>query len=489
MLKCSLSGVKLNIGDTIIGDLTSSILGYDVSKGSVSPGDRLTRGIKNMRIPKDRMELKSLLASCNVIRNFVPNYNTLIAPLSHLLQAAVPWVWSTAEDLAFLELKRVMQSPAVLKPFDPSLQTRLFCDFNGAKDTRRPALGASLWQLHTGDDGSKTWHPAGYASRYLSISEINLITRESAFSSSIGECLGFSFAMRYFYPELSQLSSFTILCDARNLTYWKTSSSPLMVNLRATVSQLYDLRKVQLQHVPRETMFADVLGRLSHDEYWNSFNEFSVEGDHRVYAFSAYETLQDSDLAPCACSSASGCSLHDSDLTTCACSSASESSPAPASSTRDANGFILEQFSEEEIASMKASSQSYTLHSNRPVTRKLHGRLLFVVPQSQISRVWDENHVSGDGLHFTLARTRLNVSHLSWPKKFSDLRSRFASCEACAEALGPKGFPAVELYTGQSARPGSFGEVVFFDTKSYQTRSGRQHLGTSLDKTTGCHPH
>jgi hypothetical protein len=134
---------------------------------------------------------------------------------------------------------------------------------------------------------------------------------------------------------------------------------------------------------------------------------------------------------------------------------------------------------------MKASSQSYTLHSNRPVTRKLHGRLLFVVPQSQISRVWDENHVSGDGLHFTLARTRLNVSHLSWPKKFSDLRSRFASCEACAEALGPKGFPAVELYTGQSARPGSFGEVVFFDTKSYQTRSGRQHLGTSLDKTTG----
>jgi hypothetical protein len=213
-------------------------------------------------------------------------------------------------------------------------------------------------------------------------------------------------------------------------------------------------------------MFADVLGRLSHEEYHDGFNEFAVTGDHRVYSFGAYETLHDSDLAPCSCSS-----LPSSSSAVCA--------------VRDATGFVLERFTATEIDRMRRSAQGYTLVANRPVTRKLHGRLLFVVPEAELSKVWEENHVSPDGLHYTLARTRLNVSHLTWPRKFAYLRSQFASCEACAEAMGPKGFPAVELYTGQSARPGSFGEVVFFDTKSYATHAGRQHLGTSLDKTSG----
>ena len=209
------SNAKLNIGDTEVGAEISYILGYECSLGSYSPGTRMTRGLQQMRNPTDRLELTSLLASANQVRFHIPNYNTLIAPFSHLLSKSVPFVWGPDLDVDFKVLKDAMCSPACLAPFDPNLPTRIFTDYNGALNKRRPAIGASLWQLQR--DG--IWRPVGYASRYLSMAESRLILKEAAFSSSVGECIGLSFALRYFYPELSQLTKFEVFVDAKNLLY------------------------------------------------------------------------------------------------------------------------------------------------------------------------------------------------------------------------------------------------------------------------------
>jgi hypothetical protein len=167
---------------------------------------------------------------------------------------------SPEQEAAFQDLRGALLSPEILRPFDPKRKTRLINDFDGfeAEPSREPAIGSSLWQLHGAD-----WFPVGYASRFLRKSEKNLIRRQSAFSSSIGESLAFDFGETHFYPELSQVDSHEVLADARNLTYWKTSDSPLLVRLRAKLSGRYDITKITVRHIPRDKNFSDVLGRLS----------------------------------------------------------------------------------------------------------------------------------------------------------------------------------------------------------------------------------
>ena len=251
--RCLQLGIKLNLGDTEIGNKVGKVVGFEAQLGGYSPGARMQRGVSSMRPPQDQRELKSLLASANVMRRRIANFNLLVSPFSHLLKKDAPFEWTAGHTQAFHALCARMCSPKVLRPFDPALPTRIYTDYNGALGLRRPALGAALWQCHKG-----VWYPVGYASRYLSVAEERLILKESAYSSSIGECLAFAFAMRYFYPELSQLSSWVVLVDARNLTYWRSSASPLMVNLRAAISGLYDLSRVNLMHISRTKQFEQV---------------------------------------------------------------------------------------------------------------------------------------------------------------------------------------------------------------------------------------
>ena len=122
----------------------------------------------------------------------------------------------------------------------------------------RPVCASSLLQKHGQD-----WLPVGYASRYLTKPEVNQIKREIANSSSFAEGVGFIFGLEHFYPELSQLPNFEVICDAANLQYWKTSAAPLMVRLRNKIAGMYDVEKVKFRHVKRSgTMLPDALARL-----------------------------------------------------------------------------------------------------------------------------------------------------------------------------------------------------------------------------------
>ena len=261
---CHQRNVKLNVSDTEVGALVIETLGYVIRKGSYSPGERLTRAIAKMPAPRDAKELKSFLASCNVMRAHIPSYNGLTSALTNLVRKNVAWSWTIEQEQAFSRLKRAMIAPAVLMPFSQAAPARLFTDNNGFLHqsgvvTRRPAVGGSLWQ----EDAQGIWRPVGYASRFISVAEVNLITKQSAFSSMIGEAIAFHFAMVYFYPELVCLpNGFEVIADCRNLTYWKTSDSPVLASLRASLSGRFDLSKVRLRHINRVHNFtADSLAR------------------------------------------------------------------------------------------------------------------------------------------------------------------------------------------------------------------------------------
>jgi len=278
-----------------------------------------------------------------------------------------------------------------------------------------------------------------------------------------------------------------------------------MVNLRAQLSGLYDLSVIKLRHIRRAGNFADVLARLSAQEVFDEFNELACDPGYAQYVFPLTDVLrcdregnEEDSLSSPSQANATFASVDQApprhlpvDVPVGAEEELGAVSPMTAPATNvypfmahsDADGFPLEAFSDKERLDMQRS-KLYSCRSGMPVTRKLHGRTLFCVPSSKIDQVWLDNHVALDGYHHTLADTRLATSHLHWSGKLSDLRLRFGACE-CQEADGPKGLAPIQVYQGQAARPGVYGETVFFDQKSFPTAHGRQYLGTSLDKTSG----
>ena len=334
-----------------------------------------------------------------------------------------------------------------MKPFNPRLPTRVKTDYNGFEGAtnRDPALGCSLWQLH-----GKEWFPCGYGSRFLRASERNLLKRESAYSSSLGESLAFDFALNHFYPELSQVDSFEVLCDARNLTYWKTSDSPLLVRLRAKISGKFNLQKITVRHIPRRlNNLSDSLGRLA----------IHPSPSAEDLSLSTYEYLA-------------------SDLISLPSFRCSNSVP---------NWFTAQDFSLQELQQFREAKISV----RGPISRHLHGRTLYLVPEaSQNLDLWENAHLSddGSGAHFTKSRTRANLSHLHWKKKSAWISRHWRACEVCAASRASHDtlvLPITE-YTGEAMRPTHYGQAVAFDTTGPKpSNRGPLYLATSLDGHTG----
>jgi hypothetical protein len=450
---CHRRNVKLNVADTEVGALVIETLGYVIRKGSYSPGERLTRAIAKMPAPRDVKELKSFLASCNVMRAHIPSYNALTSALTSLVRKNVVWSWTIEQEQAFGKLKRAMIDPAVLMPFSQAAPARLFTDYNGFIDqtgvvTRRPAVGGSLWQ----EDAQGVWRPIGYASRFISVAEKNLITKQSAFSSMIGESIAFHFAMVYFYPELVCLpNGFEVIADCRNLTYWKTSDSPVLASLRASLSGRFDLSKVRLRHINRVHNFtADSLARLSTTEPNPNFLEIMC---------SVYEFPQ---LAEIILDSGPSCSV-----------------------TEVPDSFSPADFSPAEIEHLKTDKTSHVV-GGQPVTRQLHGHPVFVMPLSKVRETFLSAHVTDEGPHLSAEATRANLAHLHWSGKAGSGANSFrALMWACTVCQQNAAVPRYKTLGHAGARPTAFGELVFFDHKSFVQMGGTKLiLGTSMDKAT-----
>ena len=440
-LDASVQGnVKLTIGELEYAATSIEAVGFRVSKGSFSPSERLTAAMAQIPSPTDVKSLKSFLASVNVLRNHIPDYNARIATLAPLTRKGASYIWGKDQQAAFHDLRDALLSPEVLKPFDRTLPTRVKPDYNGFenKPGRDPALGASLWQLH-----GTEWMPCGYGSRFLRESEKNLLKRESAYSSSIGESLAFDFGLNHFYSELSQVDKFEVLCDARNLTYWRTSDSPLLVRLRAKVSGKYDLTRITVRHIPRRlNALSDTLGRL---------------------ALQPSPTEEDLCLSTYAYNASSLITLH--------------------SSNTIPDSFTAQDFSLEELDQLRRAKVSV----RGPIFRHLHGRTMFLVPESlRTEDLWQSAHFTESGSHNTLARTRANLSHLHWKAKTRWVSKHWSACERCVPARVSHAAGPVLEYTGQGLRPTFFGQVVSFDTCGPKpSHDGPLHLATCLDGHSG----
>ena len=97
------------------------------------------------------------MGMCIYYRKFIWNFATIASPLTNLTRKSVPFVWSSAEQSAFAELKRLLVAAPCLGIFDYDLQTRLVCN---ASDS---CIGSVLEQLQHDD----YWHPVEFFSKRM----------------------------------------------------------------------------------------------------------------------------------------------------------------------------------------------------------------------------------------------------------------------------------------------------------------------------------
>ena len=157
------AGLRLKLDKCEFLQPSCIYLGHRLDAEGIHPTNEKVRVIADAPVPRDRSELKSYLGMVCYYHKFLHNLSAKLVPLHHLLQKDVAWSWGPAQQAAFEESKRLLQSTKVLVHYNPSMPLLLTCDSS--------AYGIGAVLSHRMPDG--TDRPIAYASRSLSKAEKN----------------------------------------------------------------------------------------------------------------------------------------------------------------------------------------------------------------------------------------------------------------------------------------------------------------------------
>ena len=171
-------------------------LGFKISKSGIAPLIDKTKAIKDIPVPKNLKELRSVFGSTNQYIEFVPNLASLGSPLRPLLNKKSIFLWNDTK--AFDKIKLEIVNLTENTHFDVKRSTRV------KTDASHNGLGASLKQLHGND-----WKTVSFASRFLN-------PHESKYSTNELELLGVVWAVEH-YKNYLYGSEFEIITDHKAL--------------------------------------------------------------------------------------------------------------------------------------------------------------------------------------------------------------------------------------------------------------------------------
>eukprot|EP00118_Oscarella_pearsei_P019662 m.210275 g.210275 ORF g.210275 m.210275 type:complete len:281 (+) comp39743_c0_seq9:3016-3858(+) len=155
--------------------------------------------IQEAPVPTNVQQLRSFLGLVNYYGKFIPNMSTICQPLNALLRQGVKWKWPAEAQQAFIRLREILASDAVLAHYDPELPLRL------ATDASPYGVGAVI--SHIMPSGEE--RPIAFASATLSEHERNYSQLDKEASSII-------FGLRHFHQYL-YARKFTLITDHQPL--------------------------------------------------------------------------------------------------------------------------------------------------------------------------------------------------------------------------------------------------------------------------------
>lgn len=136
-------------------------LGHVIDATGIHPSTSKVDAILNAPTPSSKKELQSFLGLINFYSRFLKGKAEVAEPLHRLLDKDSAWSWNSQHDRAFVALKNLLSSEAVLISYDPKQTIVLSCDASPV------GIGAVL--AHREQDGTE--RPIAYASKTLGSSE------------------------------------------------------------------------------------------------------------------------------------------------------------------------------------------------------------------------------------------------------------------------------------------------------------------------------
>lgn len=233
-------------------------LGYVVNSSGLHVDPEKVSAILNIRPPKNVSEVRRILGITSWYRRFIPNFATIVAPITNLLRKHVKFVWSEECNLAFERVKEHLVSAPIIscpdfdKPF--SIQT----------DASDFGLGAVLSQSH--EDGE----------RVVSFISRSLTSSERKYSVTEKECLAVLWAIERFRPYV-EATHFTVITDHFALKWLHSLKDPSGRLARWSVRlQQYDFDVIHRKG--KDHIVPDVLSRSVPVVDEISINSLTFEG-------------------------------------------------------------------------------------------------------------------------------------------------------------------------------------------------------------------
>lgn len=218
-------------------------LGHVITPEGVTVLPSKVNAVQGWPAPTDLKSLRQFLGLTGFYRHFVPQYGTVAAPLTDLLQSSTPWHWSSRQQSAFDSLKVALCAAPVLCFPDPEKP------FVVGTDASDYAVGAVLQQDH-----GRGLQPVAYLSRKLSSAERNYAVHEK-------ELLAIVHSVRTWRHHLQGARhTIKVLTDHVTLRYFHRQPKLSQRQMRWT--ELFQSFDLDIQYKPgRENTVPDALSR------------------------------------------------------------------------------------------------------------------------------------------------------------------------------------------------------------------------------------
>ena len=165
--KLDVSNVSLKLRKCEFAKTVCEWLGFRIGKNGIAPIIWKIQAGEDLKTPKSRKQLKSLMGSMHSLHKFLPKLAEVSAPLRPLLSQNNNFVWTPNCENAFKQLKSLVKIIVEHRHFDIHRETRKICDAS------HDGLGAVLEQY-----SASGCHPISFASRYLNPAEKKYSTNE-----------------------------------------------------------------------------------------------------------------------------------------------------------------------------------------------------------------------------------------------------------------------------------------------------------------------
>jgi len=190
----TLSRKKVEFGESV------RFAGFVISKGGIKPDPERLDALAKFPVPKDLTALRGFMGLSNQFAIFVPDLTHVSDPLRKMTMKNAVFDWRPEHQGAFEQIKKMLTSPLVVKPFDPRLPTQLLTDAS-----RLYGIGYALVQLE------------GNGFRLIQCGSRSLLPAESNYATIELELLAIQWAVhtcRFFFLGIK---TFEILTDHKPL--------------------------------------------------------------------------------------------------------------------------------------------------------------------------------------------------------------------------------------------------------------------------------